>query len=342
MAPATARKSWLDKAKGIGIILVVLAHIDPSTNPMCRWLSSFLMPLFFILSGVIVSMRAAYAPAPLQRVLIKKTKQLLYPYLTFSLLAMLYSLLMGNMNAVLSIAKLTVVLEGHSVLWFLPAIWMAECMMLVLLRSKIPNAFGTAVVALGTSAYAALQYYLIGGAVPANVGTRYLILNGLCRAGIGFVFMMAGYWGHRFCCRMQHIPRSRVQLISAAAFVLGFALGWVNRMPDLHYSVQGNPVLYYASALLQSAGVIALCVFMPCSCRILEFFGKNSLIVMATHYTLPVLRPAFWLIRNASTGCRYVDDLLGCAIAMVIEVFIILVIRRCLPFMLSLPENRQK
>jgi len=340
MATETGRKSWLDKAKGIGIILVVLGHMDQGSNPLCKWISSFHMPLFFILSGVIVSMRSAYMSMPLKNVLIKRAKQLFYPYLMFSLLVILYYLLRGKADIAFRVTWLTAVLEGYNALWFLPAMWMAECMMLILLRSRIPDIAGVGTLVLGTSIYAALQYYVIGGAMPAEEGILFLILNGLCRAGIGLVFMMAGYWGHRFCQRIQHIPRNRMKLLSAAAFALGFALCWANSMPDLHYSVQGNPILYYASALLQSTGVIALCVFIPCRCRLLEFFGKNSLIIMATHYPLPLLSFVHWLLRYIGTGFRYADDLLGCAIAMLLETAIILLFRHYLPFLLRMPEKK--
>ena len=46
------RIEYIDIAKGLGIILVVIGHcIDGKTFPG-TWISSFHMPLFFILSGM--------------------------------------------------------------------------------------------------------------------------------------------------------------------------------------------------------------------------------------------------------------------------------------------------
>ena len=44
------RIEWVDEAKGIGIILVMLGHCYLNWN-FCFWFYSFHMPLFFILSG---------------------------------------------------------------------------------------------------------------------------------------------------------------------------------------------------------------------------------------------------------------------------------------------------
>ena len=43
---------WIDIAKGIGVLLVVLAHtsINPHVN---EWIGSFHMPLFVYLSGCV-------------------------------------------------------------------------------------------------------------------------------------------------------------------------------------------------------------------------------------------------------------------------------------------------
>ena len=45
------RIRYFDMAKGLGIILVVLGHIEYISDELRAWISSFHMPLFFILSG---------------------------------------------------------------------------------------------------------------------------------------------------------------------------------------------------------------------------------------------------------------------------------------------------
>lgn len=49
------RLDYIDAAKGIGILLMVLGHIwTDSCAEIVIWLYSFHVPMFFILSGMVV------------------------------------------------------------------------------------------------------------------------------------------------------------------------------------------------------------------------------------------------------------------------------------------------
>ena len=53
------RLEYLDAAKGLGILLVILGHIyawNPNINRkiLVTWIYSFHMPLFFIVSGMLI------------------------------------------------------------------------------------------------------------------------------------------------------------------------------------------------------------------------------------------------------------------------------------------------
>ena len=48
------RINSLDMAKGIGIILVVVGHSTFLEENVLTWISSFHMPLFFVLSGILI------------------------------------------------------------------------------------------------------------------------------------------------------------------------------------------------------------------------------------------------------------------------------------------------
>lgn len=47
------RVEWIDTAKGIGLILVILGHLK--IDYLSAWIYTFHMPLFFFLSGVVFS-----------------------------------------------------------------------------------------------------------------------------------------------------------------------------------------------------------------------------------------------------------------------------------------------
>ncbi len=57
------RIAWLDGARGIGILLIVLGHVIPMTTPISHFIYSFHVPLFFFLSGMVLQKRSMCAAA---------------------------------------------------------------------------------------------------------------------------------------------------------------------------------------------------------------------------------------------------------------------------------------
>ena len=67
---------WIDVARGIAILLVVLGHCIGNLNdPRNRFILAFHMPLFFFLSGMCISENVI----PAKNYLVKKVKNLLVP-----------------------------------------------------------------------------------------------------------------------------------------------------------------------------------------------------------------------------------------------------------------------
>ena len=73
--------------KGIGIILVVIGHVN-TKGFLVQWLYTFHMPLFFALSGYILYKFGKNIP--LRKFLLKRTKSILWPFILFRLLLFIY------------------------------------------------------------------------------------------------------------------------------------------------------------------------------------------------------------------------------------------------------------
>lgn len=74
---------WIDVARGIAILLVVLGHCIGNLNDSGnRFILSFHMPLFFFLSGMCISDKII----PLKEYLMKKLRTLLVPQLVLGTL----------------------------------------------------------------------------------------------------------------------------------------------------------------------------------------------------------------------------------------------------------------
>lgn len=73
------RLDWIDIAKGIAIILVIVGHTVPNPSPLRHAIFSFHMPVFFILAGY------TFRPKPWRELLSGSVLRLLVPYLALAL-----------------------------------------------------------------------------------------------------------------------------------------------------------------------------------------------------------------------------------------------------------------
>lgn len=70
------RIDWIDLAKAIAIILVILGHINSANGPIKAWIYAFHMPVFFFLTGMVIRQETID-----HRYIGKNVRSLLVPYL---------------------------------------------------------------------------------------------------------------------------------------------------------------------------------------------------------------------------------------------------------------------
>lgn len=75
----TKRLDWIDIAKGIAIILVIVGHTVPNPSPLRHAIFSFHMPVFFILAGY------TFRPKPWRELVSGSVSRLLVPYVVLAL-----------------------------------------------------------------------------------------------------------------------------------------------------------------------------------------------------------------------------------------------------------------
>lgn len=85
------RIKWIDIAKGIGIYLVVLGHLNVGYT--VSFLQQFHVPLFFFLSGYVYSLNTKQG---IRKFVIKKIKQIYVPFVLFGIaFVMLHNMLIS-------------------------------------------------------------------------------------------------------------------------------------------------------------------------------------------------------------------------------------------------------
>ena len=83
--PGRERLPWVDVARGLGIVLVVLGHSPALRGAPKTLIYAFHMPLFFFLSGFLAT--PASLAVPFASYVASQARRLLVPYFAFSALS---------------------------------------------------------------------------------------------------------------------------------------------------------------------------------------------------------------------------------------------------------------
>lgn len=121
------RITWIDMAKGYGIIFVVLAHCG--VGEFGRWIYTFHMPLFFLLSGYVFNSNCDFITF-----LKKKRKSMIIPYFCLGIPMLLFSGLVHYVNGDYTIRDYVflflrfVIQRRMWTLWFLACLFFLNIM----------------------------------------------------------------------------------------------------------------------------------------------------------------------------------------------------------------------
>ncbi len=280
------RITYIDMAKGIGILLVVFGHSGFPSPALNQWISSFHMPLFFLLSGMLLSLTGAHEK-PLHTTVKKKARTILIPYFFFSIFSILFSAVLDTAtfasylpNALLQ----TVVFYGISVLWFLPSLFFGEIIFLFIRKhTTLPV---TALLSLVVCLLSVLfvntyhYHYVIDFDSYLSLLGAYLI-SVIVRSGMAVAFLALGYFSHYLFFQKEHKPVTYL-LLACLFLALNVYLAFRNDAVDLNNMVFHDYRLYFPAAFCGGIFVICLSAALP-AWKPLMAAGRHSLIIMATH-----------------------------------------------------------
>lgn len=148
----TKRLDWIDIAKGIAIILVIVGHTVPNPSPLRHAIFSFHMPVFFILAGY------TFRPKPWGELLGGSLSRLLVPYLILALAWQVPTFLMSGApltgGVLVSGLEMLVFASGVDVpgfgvaavgmAWFLAALFTSRLLFNALMRAIDDRGVGVA------------------------------------------------------------------------------------------------------------------------------------------------------------------------------------------------------
>lgn len=261
------RLEYIDIAKGIGILLVVVQHLTAKTSILNIYISSFHMPLFFMLSGMLYN--PSRHPAFWEYAK-RKMAVLLKPLLIFIIinLALTY-LLRLNYYTIESIIDL----HFPAAMWFVWILFLTELISFHIIRS------GKALTALTILTAFSISAILR----DSNVA---LPLN-LCSITVAVAFYGIGYMFKEFCVSYFQRNDAASMYLSIVGLFIPLIYAVCN---GTGMDLSGN-YIPHPEILSISVGLLSSICLVKASKAInqrlirnfLVFLGKNSMTTLCLH-----------------------------------------------------------
>lgn len=297
MEQSIKRLNFIDVAKGIGIILVVLGHClaYENQNKLFMMIYSFHMPFFFFLSGFL------FKDKSYETYLSGKLKTLLFPMIFFQAL----NIISYGFLFLLGFEKLhdTIAFSGF---WFLGTLLYVSCLYYMLSKKFFSNFRRRNVIVL-TSASIAMIFGLIYAKGISDQPNQLIATS-----FVAFSFYALGH----ICNTNQSLQNLVLQsskpmrvffaIGSIALFILlAYLVGFTNRNVDMNTSRYGNSLFFILNALVGISAAFLASVAISKN-HILEFFGKNSLMIFLLH--IPLWKTFDFIVKKIlnipSVSCR--------------------------------------
>ena len=371
MSDSKKRLDYLDMTKGLGMILVLIGHLQgdsiftfsPYIQPLCVYIFSFHMPMFFIVSGILLAVKNDEV-RPFKEVAAARFRGIMIPYFWFSffyMLVVITALIKGEIAVQTLYLNIWYVLSlyGMNVLWFLPALYMGE-LLFIFMRRKIREDLPFVTIVVLSNAIVYFASYFIGIADFTTPAAERLhdFLTVILRPVLVCGFITIGYYTHRLLRKGTRIGDffSRPELnekgvISAryrsAYIVLGlmlfgvcFAFFGINNGIDFRSLQFRNVFFFFVCALSGSYGMICLCKGLP-RVPLFCYWGIGSLIFMVTHNSQTVLtfslKLAMYVNQYLTRARGYICYAIVIVTITAYSTLMIYVIRRFFPFLIGKP-----
>lgn len=286
MSETSSRLQWVDMAKGLSILLVVMMHsafgVGEETGQtgylhwVIAWASPFRMPEFFAISGLFLSQVIARDWA---RYADRRVVHYFYFYALWALIHIIFKVGLGAGDPLTALSFIAwAIVEPYGVLWFIYMLAVVSAATKLLHDLKAPH---IAVLAVG----AVLQM------APIHVGS-YIV----DQFAEYFIYFYAGYalaphafklvdWAERHVALAIGALLAWAALETALVFSPGFAVnpitvnGGLSDLPGLHL-------------VLAIAGAAALCVLAALLARLpfmdwLRWMGSKSIVIYLA-FALPM------------------------------------------------------
>lgn len=304
------RVEYLDIEKALLIIMMVLGHIYLE-GPIRHFVYVFHMPAFLVVSGIQYRYSSALEK-DFGRFLKSRIYALLIPFLFFELVGVGYHILcFGMQQNLFGYAYNTLTQNwNNGAVGFLIHLFGAEVIMHLILKRfhdpKAQTAFG-------------VVFLLTAFLLPEQFRSIFRII---------FIYSAFGILGYNFYYKATPSPLALLLTLTIVVIVSHFRVYISNC-----YGHPINALIYLVGSLSGSYFILSLSMLIR-KCRLLSFYGKNTITILGTHNA--ILFPIRRFLFPDTSGLLGVLTFL---IIMLLEIPIILFLNRFCPFLIGKKRN---
>lgn len=305
------RLDYIDRAKGILIILVVIGHIWQS-GCVFEFIYTFHMPAFFVISGVLLAHTRSYEKN-FGVFLGKHVFSYGIPFLFFELMGVMVQIMRHGvtMNWKGYLFQTVTLRLNASQCWFLVTLFLIEILVYAAVRVvKNPTAICLTCGMMFVARHVLPTDVMYIGTISTTV--KYL------------PFFLAGFYGHRYWnCRKPVLTAACAAVVLISTL---FGGNLANRLlKDADLLLGGVAGTYMTVQLAQ-------CRFPDRTDRILRAAGKNTIIIYGTHYLYYAALGVLLGVQDFTATPIGVGLLMLAGVAL-LEIPTIYIINRWLPFL---------
>lgn len=306
------RIEWLDIARAISIILVVLGHSSTSKY-LVTYIYSFHLPLFFVISGYLFTQKEMSCLNYMKN----RAKTILVPYFVFSFLTYfiyiaIYAVSSNKTKYPYSIVlkQLAGIFYSNGTIWmdFNYTIWFLTCMFIVqlmffLIMKYIKNNFQLVGILVASSIVGYLGSVFMPVRLPWSIDVAFTAI----------VFYGAGYLLRNNIHKVKNILNIDELSIKSCLIIITICCGIniyfgnLNGRIDMNNNYYNHYIYFYIASFAGIFGylMISYVVREVQWSKLLLYIGRNTLTIFALH-------PIAFLAMNLILKYVLNDDLIIC------------------------------
>lgn len=271
------RLQFIDVAKGIAILLMIVGHSGISNKELIHFMFSFHMPLFFIVTGYFTT------KSPFKEILKKGWLQLLRPYvfticlviIFFACLQVLGNLMLHKPYCLQTFKDLSMGLltgEGVGPLWFLAALFWAKFFLEIILRFE---KYAPALAVLCST----IAYLLLVN----EISFPWYVLHGMEAT----IFLYVGTLLRKSRIFSYPMPLINVLVVSVVVYLSASTatMAFEKSFPLLMLNVVTATVI--SVVVIENCQILEQykdkCFITKYVFAVLNYVGKNTLIILCFH-----------------------------------------------------------